>query len=278
MTLQEIIDQIDDEWLVGNTLTDAQKVAHLNHIQDELYRKVNFPNDISYGLPIADTYFYTLPTDCPPDRIKQVVVVNSAGEGTKYDYMDIAASGEAADEFWSMVDDKLYLYPAPTISAGRVTAIAVTVGGTGYTSVPAVEFIGEAGSGAAATAVIVAGAVTAVTVTAGGTGYTSVPAVTFTGGGGTLAEATATVSPDMIYVYYSPKPTVFTASALTVSPSIPSDYHMIFVWYLAEVVAAIQRDGVLANSFALKGDKVLATMIADFDPEPVSEVRVRGRW
>lgn len=277
MTLQEIIDQIDDEWCVGNALTDAQKVRHLNNIQDEIYRKINFPNDISYLLQVVNQHFYSLPVDCPPDRIKQVVVVNSSGEETRFDYMDIAAAGEAPDEFWSIVEDKLYLYPAPTISAGRITAITVTVGGSGYTTAPTVGFAGGGGSGAVATATVVGGVVTTVTVTTAGTGYTSAPTVAFTGTG-TLAAATATVSPDMIYLYYSPKPAAFASATLTASPEIPSEYHQIFVWRLAEIIAKQQRDSVLASNFAVEGERLTQIMISDYDPEPVSEVRVRGRW
>jgi hypothetical protein len=278
MTLQEIIDEVDDNWLVGNTASTATKVLHLNRVQDELFRTVNFPNDIAYLLQVASTHFYSLPSDCPPDRIKQVVVVNSSGEETKFDYADIAAAGEAPDEFWSIVDDKLYLYPAPTISAGRITAITVTVGGSGYTTAPTVGFSGGGGSGATATATVSGGVVTVVTVTAAGSGYTSAPAVSFTGGGGTLAAATATVSPDMMYLYYSPSPTEFTTSDLTVEPSTPEDYHFIYVWRLAQVMAQMQQDSVKANNFGANAEKLTNTMIADFDPEPVSEVRIRGRW
>jgi hypothetical protein len=277
MTLQEIIDEVDNNWLVGNTVTTATKVLHLNRIQNELYRSVNFPNDIAYLLQVASTHFYNLPADCPPDRIKQVVVVNSSGEETVFDYMDIAAQGEAPDEFWSIVDDKLYLYPAPSISAGRITAITVTAGGSGYATAPTVSFSGGGGSGATATATVVAGVVTAVTVTAAGSGYTSAPAVSFTGAG-TLAAATATVSPDMIYLYYSPKPATFVSTTLTASPETPSDYHFIYVWRLAQVIAQMQQDSVKANNFGANAEKLTNTMIADFDPEPVSEVRVRGRW
>ena len=75
---------------------------------------------------------------------------------------------------------------------GVVDTIAVTAGGSGYTSAPAVSFSGGGGSGATATAVIDSGAVTAITITGGGSGYTSAPTVTLSGGGGSGATATAT--------------------------------------------------------------------------------------
>ncbi|GAB3388111.1 phage tail tube protein [Lysobacter fragariae] len=82
---------------------------------------------------------------------------------------------------------------APSTTQG-VKSIAVTSGGTGYTSVPGVTFTGGVGTGAAATAVVENGVVVAIEVTNAGTGYTSAPAVGFTGGGGgSGAAATATL-------------------------------------------------------------------------------------
>jgi hypothetical protein len=82
-----------------------------------------------------------------------------------------------------------------TVTSKQVVSIAVTAGGTGFTSAPAVAFGGGVGSGATAVAVVSGGVVTAVNVTAGGN-FTSTPTVTFSGGGGTGAAATATMSGD----------------------------------------------------------------------------------
>src|SRR4029077_6226606 len=79
-------------------------------------------------------------------------------------------------------------------------SVAVTAGGSGYTTPPAVSFAGGGGSGAAATAVIdttsgspTFGQVIAINVTNRGTGYTSNPSVILSGGGGTGATASATL-------------------------------------------------------------------------------------
>jgi hypothetical protein len=82
-----------------------------------------------------------------------------------------------------------------TVTSKQVVSVAVTAGGTGFTSPPTVGFGGGVGSGATATAVVSGGVVTAVNVTAGGN-FTATPTVTFTGGGGTGAAATATMSGD----------------------------------------------------------------------------------
>ncbi len=73
-----------------------------------------------------------------------------------------------------------------------VASLALTSGGSGYTSRPTISFTGGGGSGAAATVTDLK--VGSISVNGlGGTGYTSAPTVTITGGGGSGATATATV-------------------------------------------------------------------------------------
>lgn len=86
-----------------------------------------------------------------------------------------------------------------------VASIAITNGGSGYTSTPTVNITGGLGSGgvnAVATATLTAGVVTSITITNTGSGYTELPAVTISGGGGSGATATA-VAPALPF-YYSP--------------------------------------------------------------------------
>ena len=80
------------------------------------------------------------------------------------------------------------------VTGKQVASIAVTSGGSGYTTAPTVTFTGGAGVGASATAAISGGAVTTVTVVLPGSGFTSAPTIGFTGGGGTGAAATATLT------------------------------------------------------------------------------------
>ena len=79
-----------------------------------------------------------------------------------------------------------------TVIGGEVTAITLTNGGAGYTSIPNVTINGN-GSGATATATLTGDVVTAITVTNPGTGYTTPPTVTI-GLPYTPASATASVS------------------------------------------------------------------------------------
>jgi len=82
--------------------------------------------------------------------------------------------------------------------SSRVTNVAVTNGGSGYTSAPAVSFTHTPGcvqgQCVSATANVSGGHVTSVSITNPGMGYCLAPTVSFSGGGGTGAAATATVS------------------------------------------------------------------------------------
>ena len=65
-----------------------------------------------------------------------------------------------------------------TVTAGYVTAISVTSGGSGYTTEPAVTFSGGGGSGATAKAILSGDQVALVLVLSAGSGYTTSPVVT----------------------------------------------------------------------------------------------------
>ena len=64
-----------------------------------------------------------------------------------------------------------------TVVNGSITAVTLTSGGAGYTSVPPVTIGGGNGAGAQIRAVVVGGSVTQLIVTNGGTGYTTTPTV-----------------------------------------------------------------------------------------------------
>ncbi|WP_148045377.1 hypothetical protein [Chryseobacterium cucumeris] len=94
-----------------------------------------------------------------------------------------------------------------TISGGAVIGITISNGGSGYTSVPTINFYGggsvvNGGSKARATAVISNGQLTGITINNGGSGYTTAPTVTVSGGNKgvlfpnlNIANLTSTTSP-----------------------------------------------------------------------------------
>lgn len=90
--------------------------------------------------------------------------------------------------------DALSLISLVSATSGAVQSVAVTVAGTGYTSVPTVGFSGGGGTGAAGTAFLVGTSVATITVGTPGTLYTTVPSVAIVGGGGSGATATATIA------------------------------------------------------------------------------------
>ena len=63
------------------------------------------------------------------------------------------------------------------ISGGFVFSTVVTNAGSGYTTLPRVQFAGGGGNGAGGTVAVSSGKVTSITVTNAGSGYTSPPAV-----------------------------------------------------------------------------------------------------
>jgi hypothetical protein len=94
-------------------------------------------------------------------------------------------------------DGPLYYYDGDiaTRQGGKVRAITISTGGTGYTSATAIV-TGPDWGGTLPTLItqVAGGAVTSVTVVDGGSGYSSAPTVTIIGNG-SGATATATVSP-----------------------------------------------------------------------------------
>ena len=94
-------------------------------------------------------------------------------------------------------DGPLYYFNGDTATrqAGKVRAITVSTGGTGYTSATAIV-TGPDWGGTLPTLIttVAGGAVTGVTVVDGGSGYSTAPTVTIIGNG-SGAVATATVSP-----------------------------------------------------------------------------------
>lgn len=75
-----------------------------------------------------------------------------------------------------------------------VKNIAVTSGGSGYTTAATATFTGGGGTGATATPIFTNGVLTNLIITNPGTGYTGTTSLTIAGGGGTGATATVAIA------------------------------------------------------------------------------------
>lgn len=249
----------------------------LNSIRKELNRKVHFPNAVERIYTVADTALYTLPSDCQADQIERVVFTDTAGNEQEYEMRNMSDT-RLPNSCAIVTDTKLWVYPKPTITGGSVSGIAVSAGGSGYSTTPTVTIAGGGGTGATATATVSGGVVTAITVVTAGTDYASVPTVTLSGGGGSGATATASLYTDSFYLYFTPNQADFTASDLTVEPSTPEDFHSYYMWRLSELVAKSQQDVILANNYAMEADSVLRQMQNDFDHDAVHGFQVKPVW
>ena len=117
------------------------------------------------------------------------VVTTAASSGVKVVFAGTGVNLQN-DEFASTV-------VAGVAGGDAIVQVAVTAGGSGYTTAPAVSFSGGGGLSAAATAVVTNGVVTSVLITTLGSGYTTAPTVVFTGSG-TGATATAALGVSLI--------------------------------------------------------------------------------
>jgi len=125
------------------------------------------------------------PINFPLLRYSDVLLMFAEAEN------QISGPTTAAYDALNLVRKRAY---GKALNGEVVRTIAVTNGGSGYTTAPTVTITGGGGSGATATATISGGRVTAVRVTANGTFFTTAPTVSVTGGGGTGATATATIT------------------------------------------------------------------------------------
>jgi flagellin-like hook-associated protein FlgL len=81
-----------------------------------------------------------------------------------------------------------------TVLGGVISGVAITDGGSGFATPPALTFSGGGGTGAAGTATLTLGVITGVTITSAGSGYTSEPTVD-AAGYGPIGQATVVGGP-----------------------------------------------------------------------------------
>ena len=149
----------------------------------------------TYGAldPQKTTSTPSIVNQSPTNVATWTISVNNplAGTATDVHVIDNLATGFTYRPGSTLVNGVAAADPLSRYIAG----IALTSGGSGYSSAPTIGFSGGGGSGATARAIVVNGAVASIVITNPGSGYTSAPTVTFTGGGATTpATATASLS------------------------------------------------------------------------------------
>lgn len=99
-----------------------------------------------------------------------------SGDSLKRLRVDITDKNGVTNSYQSSGAGSGATFGTVTFSAGAVTGVPVTGGGTGYTVPPRILLTGGGGTGAHAIAVVnSSGVITSITIVNGGTGYTSAP-------------------------------------------------------------------------------------------------------
>jgi hypothetical protein len=123
LTLQQIVDMATAR--VPHTETDQTCVDFLNQLQNRLYRQFSLPEQIEQMLTVDDQALYTLPSYIKPNRIKNIVLMDSDGENAQeYTYSTPSASQSYYTYFVIEYESSsiIGLYPAPE-ETGRIILI-----------------------------------------------------------------------------------------------------------------------------------------------------------
>ena len=141
-----------------------------------------------------------------------------------------------------------------------VVSIAVTNGGSGYTSAPTVSFSAAGGVKATATANISGGVVTSVTVDTSGSNIQFRPNITFSGGGGSGAAATASLGIVVVNVidggqnFVTPPPVTFSGSGCPPGPTATAN---ISGGKVTSITVTNTGSGCTSSPFTTLGDPLV---------------------
>jgi hypothetical protein len=164
--------------IAGNGSHSIRKVD-FGEIPTLQLSNVGLTNSGSYAVVITSPYGSvtssnaTLTVLFPPSIMTQPTntkaVFGSSGE------FNVSVSGTAPFGYQWFISSGRVATAVPFMLSGSVFFVSITSGGSGYSSVPQVYFVGGSGSGASGTAVINQGTVTAINITSQGFGYFTTP-------------------------------------------------------------------------------------------------------
>lgn len=183
-----LIDNLDDEEEASSQVSDIQKKQNKNLIK-LVARYLLILGHINYN-----RIEYNIATNT--EAIKRDIY-----EKKTY-YLYKLFSNILYDDTYEI--DDTFNVNSNGIQNTTIVSIAVTSGGSGYTSLPSINInpVGGAGTGAEARAVLKPTSVDRIIVRNGGSGYTKAPTITITGGGDdskkTYASATAVLEGSII--------------------------------------------------------------------------------
>jgi hypothetical protein len=109
------------------------------------------------------------------------------------------------------------VYTVNTTTSTVLSSLALTNGGSGYTSNPTVTFTGGGATTQATATAKINGSVQSVTLTSGGSGYTTAPTVSFSGGSGSGAAASSTIAGAVTGVNVTAVGTGYTTATVTIN-------------------------------------------------------------
>lgn len=89
---------------------------------------------------------------------------------------------------------------------------------------------------------------------------------------------TPTTAEDTMVIWYYEEPITLDPTILTLSPSLDSDYHMLFVYYVCKEIAENYRDFDIASGYAVQYNTLEAEMFSTFQSPEVILVHIESGW
>jgi len=191
---QEALQAYMDKQYDGFVIETAPKVS--SNFENSLAGRFQLGETIT-GLTSGATGTLTKKNIDLSQLVVQNVTGTFIGEGTQGAKESVQGSistdSVSTHKVYKYIDAPYYYYETDVDT--RIDRINITAPGSGYSSAPTIEIIGN-GSGAQAVATVSNGAIISIIVTSKGSGYTSSPTIKITGGGGTGGSAKAVILPN----------------------------------------------------------------------------------
>jgi hypothetical protein len=108
LTLQQILNEVKLIVPPSADITDDQLVTRINQVQRKVFRELALPDKIYRFSSTPTSPYYSLPSDCTEDRVKNVLV-----DGQDYKIVS-NEENKPPLQFCTIILGQLYLYPNPS--------------------------------------------------------------------------------------------------------------------------------------------------------------------